>query len=84
MLETAEKIPISDNALTGFYHFTNPWDFIYTAEYFISGKQKYKNEYYVAPMYNRLINKDKLFVLDFVSDFIALGTPEEVAAFKNS
>jgi len=84
VLETAEKIPISNNALTGFYHYTNPLDFIDTSEYFISGKQKYKNEYYVAPMYNRLINKDRLFVLDFVSNFIALGTPEEVEEFKNS
>lgn len=84
VMETAEKIPISDNALTGFYHFTDPLDFIDTAEYFISKKQKYKNEYYVAPMYNRLIDKDRLFVLDFVSNFIALGTPEEVEAFKNS
>lgn len=84
VLETAEKVPISNNALTGFYHYSNPLDFIETAEFFISSKKKYKNEYYVAPMYNKLIKKDRLFVLDFVSDFIALGTPEEVEAFKNS
>ncbi|WP_117883843.1 glycosyltransferase family 2 protein [Aureibaculum luteum] len=84
VIETAEKIPISHNALTGFYHFSNPLDFISTAEYFISKEEKHKNEYYVAPMYNRLIQSEKKFVLDFVSDFIALGTPEEVEIFKNS
>lgn len=84
VIETAEKIPISNNALTGFYHFTNAKDFIEVAEYFVSKKEKYKNEYYVAPMYNRLIQQGKSFILDFVDDFIALGTPEEVKIFENS
>lgn len=82
--ETAEKTPISNNALTGFYHFTNAKDFIEVVEYFVSKKEKYKNEYYVAPMYNRLIEQGRSFVLDFVDDFIALGTPEEVKVFENS
>ena len=84
IIETAEKVPISNNALTGFYHYTNPNDFIKTAEYFISKKEKYKNEYYIAPMYNKLIEEGKSFKLDFVIDFIALGTPEEIKTFENN
>jgi dTDP-glucose pyrophosphorylase len=80
--ETAEKVPISNNALTGFYHFTNPKDFFDIAISCVKKEIKFKNEYYIAPMYNQLINTGKKFVLDFVDDFIPLGTPEEVEAYK--
>jgi choline kinase len=83
IIETSEKIPISNNALTGFYHFTNPKDFFETAEDCVKNKIKFKNEYYIAPMYNQLIKKNKKFVLDFVCDFIPLGTPDEVEAYNN-
>lgn len=82
VIETTEKIPISDNALTGLYHFTNPNDFFETFEYYHSNNFKFNNEYYVAPMYNYLIQKGKKFVLDFTDEFIPLGTPEEIKGFE--
>lgn len=83
VVETAEKVPISNNALTGFYHFTNPKDFFDIATSCIQKEIKFKNEYYIAPMYNQLIKMGKEFVLDFVDDFIPLGAPDEVEAYKN-
>ena len=83
VIETTEKIPISDNALTGFYHFTNPMDFFEIAENCVKNHIKFKNEYYIAPMYNELIKQNKKFTLDFVFDFIPLGTPEKVESYKN-
>jgi dTDP-glucose pyrophosphorylase len=78
VIETAEKIVISENALTGMYHFTNPNDFIEVATNALDNKITSLNEYYIAPMYNKLIAQGKNFVLDMVDEFIALGTPEDV------
>lgn len=82
--ETAEKIVISDNALTGLYHFTNGSDFVRVAERAIASNQTSSNEFYIAPLYNYLISEGKQFVLDYAAEFIALGTPEDVAAFKEN
>lgn len=78
VVETAEKIQISDNALTGMYHFTKGSDFVRIAKKNITGGAKNQNEYYIAPMYNDLINEGKEFILDFVEKFIPLGTPEDL------
>lgn len=76
--ETAEKIPISTNALTGLYHFSNGMDFVRVARKCIDNGTTFKNEYYIAPMYNELIKEGKKFVVDIVDEFIALGTPEDI------
>lgn len=79
--KTSEKIPISNNALTGFYHFSNPHDFFDSFEYHKNNNIKFKDEFYIAPMYNYLIMMGKRFVLDFTNTFVPLGTPEEIKAF---
>jgi dTDP-glucose pyrophosphorylase len=84
VVETAEKVVISNNALTGMYHFTNPNDFINVAKNAISNNITSLNEYYIAPMYNQLIADGKKFVIDIVDEFVALGTPEDVKKFENN
>lgn len=84
IIKTTEKIPVSNYALTGMYHFSKASDFLETAKYYINNDIRCKNEFYVAPMYNNLIQKDKKFVLDIVDTFIPLGTPEDVKLFINS
>ncbi|OGR45476.1 MAG: hypothetical protein A2X35_08160 [Elusimicrobia bacterium GWA2_61_42] len=78
---TAEKEQISDNALTGFYHFSRAADFFETAAEAVKGGETTRGEFYVAPLYNRLIAAGRRFVLDPVAELTPLGTPEEVAAF---
>lgn len=80
--KTAEKEKISSYALTGLYHFTVASDFFNIAESWINSKQMVKGEFYIAPMYNDLIKQGKEFQLDIVSEFIPLGTPEEVQEFE--
>lgn len=82
VVKTAEKDPISDNALTGLYHFTRAKDFFDIARYQIEANLTTKNEFYIAPMYNQLIASGKKFVLDYAGEFAALGTPEDVEAFS--
>jgi dTDP-glucose pyrophosphorylase len=83
IVETAEKIQISNYASTGLYHFTKAKDFYDVAKSRIENELKEANEYYIAPLYNDLIKKNKKFKLDIASKFIPLGTPEDVEKFKN-
>lgn len=79
--EVAEKIVISNNALTGLYHFAKAGDFIEVAHQAIANRETVKNEYYIAPLYNKLIAKGHKFIIDQVAEFNVLGTPEELNSF---
>lgn len=80
--EVAEKVHISDNALNGLYHFRKPADFFKIAEQHIALEQTSKGEFYIAPMYNDLIQEGKKFVIDLCDEIFILGTPEELEEFK--
>ncbi len=80
--ETAEKEQISDNALTGFYHFSRAGDFFEAAAEAVRGGETTRGEFYVAPLYNRLIAAGRRFVLDQAPGLVPLGTPEEVEKFR--
>ena len=79
--EVAEKKQISPDALTGFYHFTSASDFFAVAEAALKAPPEQAGEYYVAPLYNRLIAEGRKFVLDRAASLTPLGTPEDVARF---
>jgi len=79
--QTAEKDQISSYALTGLYHFSKAGDFFSAFEYYAQEKILFKNEYYVAPMYNYLIAQGKKFVVDLCDSFQPLGIPEDVEDF---
>lgn len=79
--ETAEKMPISNLALTGLYHFKNVDDFEETVSYHLENNIKVNNEFYIAPMYNYLIRKGKKFIVDHAEKHDILGTPEELKLF---
>jgi NDP-sugar pyrophosphorylase family protein len=79
--ETAEKVQISGNALTGFYHFRRAGDFFGAAAEAVASGSVTRGEFYVAPLYNTLIAAGRRFVLDEADEFVPLGTPEDVAAF---
>lgn len=81
VVKTAEKEQISSYALTGMYHFSRAEDFFNVFEYHAEQKILFKNEYYVAPMYNYLIVQGKKFVLNLCDSFQPLGTPEDVESF---
>jgi dTDP-glucose pyrophosphorylase len=77
----AEKAPISDYALTGLYHFQSTKDFIRVAEDAIKHAKVVKGEYFVAPLYDELINEGKRFTIDLCDQVDILGTPDEYEAF---
>lgn len=75
---TAEKEQISDNALTGLYHFSRAADFFSEARRQIAAGSSRLGEFYVAPMYNALIAAGGRFVLDMAESVTPLGTPEDL------
>ena len=81
IVEVAEKIHISDNALTGMYHFKKASDFITIAEKNLEKGKTFKGEYYIAPMYNDLISLGKALFLDSCDEYAVLGTPKELEKF---
>lgn len=81
--EVREKEVISENALTGLYTFRDMNDFIETYDYHIRNNLTVKGEYYIAPMYNYLIERGRKYIIDRVNKHHILGTPEEYNQFLN-
>jgi dTDP-glucose pyrophosphorylase len=82
VIETAEKVVISNHALTGLYGFSKSESYFEAVEAAISHNRQEMGEYYVAPIYNTLINQGKKFRLDLAESVDILGTPSELDLFK--
>lgn len=83
VVEVREKEVISEHALTGLYHFRKSADFFTLAEEAIQHNETIKNEFYIAPLYNKLIAQNQQVMVDQVSKFTVLGTPEELKDFMH-
>ena len=81
VVETAEKKRISDLACTGLYHFSRGGDYCRHADAMIAANDRTRNEFYVAPIYNRMIADGLDIRVDVAEEAAALGTPEDLASF---
>jgi len=85
-IEVREKERISDNCTIGLYYFKSCklYKEIYN-EYYKDNKNLEKNEKYIAPLYNYMIQKGmEVRISDLPFEKVhVLGTPEEVETFKN-
>ncbi len=79
IIEVKEKDPISEWASVGFYYFRDGEHFFHAAETML--KKSAVHEYYVAPLYQEYINAGKNIVIDEVSLFKPMGTPEQIETF---
>jgi dTDP-glucose pyrophosphorylase len=82
VVETAEKRRISRWATTGLYHFTRAADFLVHTDAMVDADERTNGEFYVAPVYNRLIAAGAEIVTDVAREVWALGTPDELAHFE--
>lgn len=80
-LETAEKRRISPWATTGLYYFRRGSDFVRHANAMIAADDRSNNEFYVAPLYNRLIAAGGVVLANPIDEVWVLGTPEDLAHF---
>jgi NDP-sugar pyrophosphorylase family protein len=82
VVETAEKRRISEWASTGLYHFARGRDFVHHADAMIAANERVNGEFYVAPVYNRLIAAGARIVTEVADPVWVLGTPEDLAHFE--
>jgi NDP-sugar pyrophosphorylase family protein len=81
VLETAEKRRISEWATTGLYYFSKGRDFVRYADEMIVSNDRVNGEFYVAPVYNRMIAAGAHVRADKAREVWVLGTPEDLAHF---
>lgn len=84
VIEVREKQRISDNCTLGAYYFSSAklYADLYN-EYYADGSHLEKNEKYIAPLYNFMIEKNMNVTMSIVdaAKVHVLGTPEELEMF---
>lgn len=84
VLETAEKRPISKNAIAGFYYFKTFKTFIDGAFQSILNEDYYKDQIYISSTINQLILQNKSVKAYQMSNdhFISFYTPQKIKEFE--
>lgn len=82
VVRTAEKEVISNNAHVGVYNFRSGKIFIKYAKKMINENLHTNNEFYIAPLYNLLINDGLKIGLQEVEKMHLFGTPDELNFFE--
>ena len=80
-----EKEVISDEATVGIYNYKKGADFVKYAKQMIKKNIRVNNEFYVAPVYNEMIEDGKKLVYYNIGQddekMHGLGTPEDLEKF---
>ncbi|MCC7283014.1 MAG: glycosyltransferase family 2 protein [Acetobacteraceae bacterium] len=83
--EVAEKVPISNEATVGLYYFARAGDFFAAALAMIAAEERVNGEFYVAPVYNRMIAAGARIAAVPIgaegAGMHGLGTPADLTAF---
>lgn len=86
--EVVEKRVVSNVATVGIYNFRHGRDFVSGADEMIAANERVNHEFYVAPVYNRLIAAGKRVTTFSVGaegrGMHGLGTPADYDAFQRS
>lgn len=78
VVEVAEKKLISDIPTTGCYYYRHGSDFVKYADQMIEKNIRVNNEFYIAPVYNELIQDNKTLIPFFVHRMWGIGDPESL------
>lgn len=79
-----EKEVISNQATVGIYNYKHGSDFVRFAHQMIEKNIRVNNEFYVAPVYNQMIEAGRKIVFcDVREKMFGLGTPEDLNQFLN-
>jgi dTDP-glucose pyrophosphorylase len=84
-VRVVEKEVVSNHATVGIYNFKHGSDFVWAAERMIEQQLRVNNEFYVAPVYNQLIEAGRTVVCHDVGSvgngMYGLGVPDDLHAF---
>jgi dTDP-glucose pyrophosphorylase len=83
IIEVAEKKRISDFVSTGMYYFRSSSDFFNLAEILISNNERTSGEYYIIPVYQKMIDRDDLVLPSFATQMWDMGNPIALAEYIN-
>ena len=85
VIKTTEKERISSLCSSGLYYFKKTIDFINIFKEILEKNDRSKNEFYIAPMYNYMIedNKDIRYSKINLDEIVFCGTPDEYEILKN-
>jgi len=84
VLEVAEKKPISNHATVGIYYYNKGSEYVKYAEQMISKNIRVNNEFYVAPIYNEMIQDKKKIKTYNCNAMHGIGTPEDLEIYLKS
>ena len=79
--EVAEKKVISKNATVGVYYWRYGSDYVKFAENMIKKNIRVNNEFYVCPVFNEAIKKNKIIKISEIEEMWGLGTPQDLQNF---
>ena len=82
VVEVAEKVRISEHASTGLYYFKQAADLILFGEDMIGKQEKTQGEYYVIPVYQKMIDAGLSIGISRATAMWDMGTPEAKHAFE--
>jgi len=82
--EVAEKRPISNIATCGIYWYRKGSDFVRYARQMIEKDIRVNNEFYIAPVYNEMIQDGKQLIPYYVHSMRGIGTPEDLRSYIES
>ena len=80
----AEKKPISNIATVGIYYFKKGKYFVEAAEQMIGKNIRTNDEFYIAPVYNEMIQSNKKILNYPIAEMRGLGTPEDLSKFMEN
>lgn len=87
VIKVVEKQAISAEATVGIYNFKRGSDFLLSADHMIKNNFRVNGEFYVAPVFNHLINLGKhigIYNIGRVGEVMyGLGTPTDLEYFLN-
>jgi dTDP-glucose pyrophosphorylase len=82
VIEVAEKVRISNHASTGIYYFSDSCEFMNIAEDIVAKQEKTKGEYYVIPVYQKMIQNQQKVRISIAGEMWDMGTPEAKSIFE--
>lgn len=85
IIETAEKKPISKNAIAGFYYYKKGSDFVKVAMESIKSDANINGAYFIAPTYNYLVldNKNLEIIKIKNEQYHSFYSPQKIAEYEN-
>ncbi len=82
VVEVAEKVRISDHASNGLYYFSKGSELVAFGEDMIRKDERTRGEFYVIPVYQKMVDAGKLVIISHASEMWDLGTPEAKMRFE--